>query len=208
MTQLDSKIKQALRESVDKMFNEAMGSAEPSPRIQKNDYFYSQHYNNEAIERGMGKIRITESALHDIIKESVKRVLNEIDGTELNQFGYGARELRNMLGDFDESELNAACDAEECEDIADDIVKDLCQQYGYYRLYDKGSVFDFDYLKQMLADKYDMKYLGCFEDDEAVVFGNRNFQFILYPINFYPQGIAKFRVKNFDVIPTSYGWYK
>ena len=160
------------------------------------------------MERGKSKIRITESALHDIIKESVKKVLNEIDGTELNQFGYGARELKNMLGDYDEPELNAACDAEECEDIADDIVNDLCQQYGYDSLYDKGSVFDFDYLKQLLEQKYSMKYLGCFEDDEAVVFGNDKYQFVLYPVNFYPQGIAKFRVQNLDVIPTSYGWYK
>ena len=168
-------------------------------------YYY---YKNEAMERGMSNIRITESALHDIIKESVKRVLNEIDGTELNQFGYGARELRNMLGDYDDDELDVACESEDCDYVADEIARDLCKHYGYKHLYGNDAVFDFDYLKQMLADKYNMEYLGSFEDDEAVVFGNKNYQFILYPVNFYPQGIAKFRVKNFHVVPTSYGWYK
>ena len=70
-------------------------------------------------------IRLTESDLHRVIKESVNKILSEMDGTELNDFGYNARELRNMLGDYDDDELNVAVEAEEAEELEGDIWKSI-----------------------------------------------------------------------------------
>lgn len=143
-------------------------------------------------------VRITESDIHNMVMESVNRLLTELEGTELNDYGYGAKELRNMLGDYDDDELNVACEAEECEDIEDEIARNLCDSYGYSRIYDKGSVFDFEFLANMLKDKFNMEYLGSNDEEEAHYFANANYEVILWPVTYYPR-LGKFRIENFHV---------
>ena len=144
-------------------------------------------------------IRLTESDLHNIIKESVRKTLNEIRGTELNGFGYDARNMRNMLGINDDDELNAACDAETYEELESSIAKDMCNEYGYSRLYDKTSVFDFDTIEQLLEEKYNMHYVGADEEQEAIIFENDNAELLLYPTIFYPKP-NRFRLSNMHIL--------
>ena len=143
-------------------------------------------------------VRITESDIHNMVMESVRNILAEIDGTELSDYGYDARQMRNMLGDYDDDELNVACETEECEDIADEIARNLCAHYGYSRIYDKDSVFDFEFLANMLKDEFNMEYLGSNDEDEAHYFGNTNFKVTVWPKTYYPR-LGKFRFDNFHV---------
>lgn len=150
-------------------------------------------------------IRLTETDLHRIITESARQALNEISGTELSQYGYDARNMRNELGTDDDGELNAACETEECEELASSIAKDLCQNYGYRNIYEKNAIFDFQFLEKLLKEKYGMTFLGTNEEDESAAFGNDKYQFFLYPVTFYSE-LGKFKIQNMDVVPTSWGW--
>ena len=153
---------------------------------------------NESIKPKHKLVRLTESDIHNMVMESVRNILAEIDGTELSDYGYDARQMRNMLGDYDDDELNAACDTEDCEEIEEEIARDLCKQYGYRNLYEQGAVFDFDAFAKMLKDNYDMKYLGSDDEDEAHYFGNTNFKVTVWPKTYYPR-LGKFRFDNFHV---------
>lgn len=134
-------------------------------------------------------IRLTESDLHNIIKESVNKILNEMDGTELNDFGYNARELRNMLGDYDDDELNVAVEAEEAEELENDIWKSI-SKIAHGNPYKVS--FNFSDMVNMLNAEYNFEYDGCDEDDESHKFSNRNYELYIYPNVFYEeQGTLK-----------------
>ena len=140
-------------------------------------------------------IRLTESDLHWIVRESVSKLLSEAmsDGMSLS-----SRQVRNMTGIHDDDELNAACDSEECGDLASGIARDLCGHYGYYGLYDKGSVFDFGFLSDLLKEKYGMEFLGYDEDDESHLFGNDRFLVTFWTMEGFPN-LNKFHLSNMDV---------
>lgn len=134
-------------------------------------------------------IRLTESDLHRVIKESVNKILNEMDGTELNDFGYNARELRNMLGDYDDDELNVAVEAEEAEELEGDIWKSI-SKIAHGNPYKVS--FKFSDMANMLNDEYNFEYDGCDEDDESHKFSNPNYELYIYPnVFFEKQGTLK-----------------
>ena len=102
-----------------------------------------------------------------MIKESVKRALNEMDLTN--------NQIRNITGITDDDELNTACMEEDADNLASNIVKDLRDEYGFYNIYDKNVVLDFNVVKDLLEQKYGMKYLGFDENSESHSFANDNF---------------------------------
>lgn len=132
-------------------------------------------------------ISLKESELRYIIRESVRSVLQETDLTNT--------QIRNITGITDDDELNAACLAEECDELGSNIIKDLRDKYGFKRFYDKDTVLDFDFLKKLLKEKYHMNYLGFNESDGGHSFGNDKFVVDLWTLEGYPR-LAKFHPKN------------
>jgi hypothetical protein len=135
-------------------------------------------------------IRLTENDLHRIVKESVKKIISE---TNLSN-----RQIKNITGIYDDDELNAACMSEEAEDIGSNIAKDICNKYGFHSIYDKNAVLDFGFLKDLLEQKYGMKYLGFDENDESHLFGNDNFIVEIWSKEDYPR-LAQFHLQNMHV---------
>ena len=135
-------------------------------------------------------IRLTESDLHRVVKESVNRILNEIDLTN--------KQIRNITGILDDDELNAACMAEDEDDLTSNIVKDLRDEYGFHNIYDKGVVLDFNFIKELLKQKYGMNYLGFDEKDDSHLFGNNDFVVAIWSKENYPR-LAKFHLQNMHV---------
>ena len=58
---------------------------------------------------------------------------------------------------------------EDADNLASNIVKDLRNEYGFYNIYDKNVVLDFNVVKDLLEQKYGMKYLGFDEDTELQI---------------------------------------
>ena len=135
-------------------------------------------------------IRLTESDLHRVVKESVNKILSEIDLTN--------KQIRNITGILDDDELNAACMAEDEDDLASNIVKDLRDEYGFHNIYDKGVVLDFNFIKELLKQKYGMNYLGFDEKDDSHLFGNNDFVVAIWSKENYPK-LAKFHLQNMHV---------
>ena len=135
-------------------------------------------------------IRLTENDLHRIVKESVNRILGEMDLTN--------NQIRNITGISDDDELNAACMAEDEGDLESNIVKDLKDEYGFYNVYDKGVLLDFDFVKELLKQKYGMNYLGFNEKDESHLFGNNDFVVAIWTKENYPR-LSKFHLQNIHV---------
>ena len=135
-------------------------------------------------------IRLTEGDLHRIVKESVNRILSEIDLTN--------KQIRNITGILDDDELNAACMAEDEDDLESSIVKDLKDKYGFYNIYDKGVVLDFNFIKELLKQKYGMNYLGFDEKDDSHSFRNNDFVVVIWSKENYPR-LSKFHLQNIHV---------
>jgi hypothetical protein len=146
--------------------------------------------NNESKNINKKLIRLTESDLHKIVKESVNRILNEINLTN--------KQIRNITGISDDDELNAACMAEDEDDLASNIVKDLKDEYGFYNVYDKGVVLDFNFIKELLKQKYGMNYLGFDEKDDSHLFKNNDFVVKIWSKENYPR-LSKFHLQNIHV---------
>ena len=125
-----------------------------------------------------------------MIKESVKRALNEMDLTN--------NQIRNITGITDDDELNTACMEEDADNLASNIVKDLRDEYGFYNIYDKNVVLDFNVVKDLLEQKYGMKDLGFDENSESHSFANDNFIVELWSKEGYPR-LAQFHLQNMYV---------
>ena len=125
-----------------------------------------------------------------MIKESVRRALNEMDLTN--------NQIRNITGITDDDELNTACMEEDADNLASNIVKDLRDEYGFYNIYDKNVVLDFNVVKDLLEQKYGMKYLGFDENSESHSFANDNFIVELWSKEGYPR-LARFHLQNMHV---------
>lgn len=125
-----------------------------------------------------------------IIRESVRRALNEMDLTN--------NQIRNITGITDDDELNTACMEEDADNLASNIVKDLRNEYGFYNIYDKNVVLDFNVVKDLLEQKYGMKYLGFDEDTESHSFANDNFIVEIWSKEGYPR-LAQFHLQNMHV---------
>jgi hypothetical protein len=135
-------------------------------------------------------IRLTESDIHRIVEESVNRILSED--------GLTNRQIRNITGIYDDDELNAAVMEEDADDLASSIIKDLRDEYNFYNIYDKHTVLDFGFLKNLLNKKYNMKYLGYDENDESHSFGNNKFKVEFWTKENYPN-LNKFHLANMHV---------
>lgn len=146
-------------------------------------------------------IRLTENDLHRLVKESAKRILNEISGTEVQ--GFTPSELRNMLGVEDDDELNAAVESEESDRFQSDVVRLLQQLCGNENIYDRLSYFYFPAVAKAFKRDFNLQYEGWTED-EGHVFDNDKYEVVLYPVDFY-ENLADFRLMNIHVFPSSNG---
>ena len=67
-------------------------------------------------------LRLTESDLHRIIKESVKKALNEIGDTKKGQYNLGALNGRNIKRMYDSIDANNVNDAEKYRRQSDEVI--------------------------------------------------------------------------------------
>ena len=108
-------------------------------------------------------------------------------------------QMRNMVGIYDNDELNTACLEEDAEDLWCAIGRELRKFTDGERIWDK--VFDTEHVKTMLKDKFDMEYLGTDEEREVYIFENEGFRLEVCPSLFYAVGPGgKLRLTNYHVM--------
>lgn len=133
------------------------------------------------------RIRLTESQLHRVIRESVKRILNE------SEFPNN-RQIINMTGIYDDDEMNAAAQAEEDEDLEFKIIKSVSSE-----LCDGGSPSKVSFsLKDFirLMKEFGFEYLKNDDEKEEIIFANRKGEkLIVWPAMYY-HNIDSMRIKN------------
>lgn len=139
-------------------------------------------------------IKLTESDIHDMVRSAI----NEISGNELD--GFSATELRNMLGDYDDDELNAAVQSEDNEYFKDEVTKVLQKLCKSQNIYARLAYFFFPEVQDALEGEFNLKYEG--HENEGYVFDNGNFELIIYPVTFY-ETPGDFRIKNIQVFTST-----
>lgn len=124
------------------------------------------------------KIRLTESQLHRVIKESVKKILRESSFPNYNQ-------LINITGINDNDEFNAAAMTENKEELETEIwkmiSKELCNGEN-----PRNVSFHFKDLIELMKN-LGFTYNGNDDDNESINFNNSNNEFVIYPKTYYPK---------------------
>lgn len=110
-----------------------------------------------------------------------------------------ATEIRNVTGITDDALLNAACECERKEELAEEIAAAIVKAHGYDRGLYNNQVFKFDKVSEVLA-RYGFKYIGSNEDEESHWFYNKNTNddIYIYPKEWFPNQ-GNFRFLNFHL---------
>ena len=81
-------------------------------------------------------------------------------------------EIRNVTGIYDDDELNAACECERKELLAERIANKIVSSHGFCKGLYNGDVFKFDKVKKVLRD-FGFKYEILTMKTSAMYFGTR-----------------------------------
>ena len=108
-----------------------------------------------------------------------------------------ATQIRNVTGITDDAMLNAACECERKDELAEKIANEIIKSHGYDRGLYNGNVFDFDKVKH-IVEPYGFKYKGADDEHESHVFANRDTgdELEIFPETWFPMQ-GKFRFANF-----------
>lgn len=110
-----------------------------------------------------------------------------------------ATQIKNLTGIKDDEILNAACECERKDDLADEIARKITKSHGFESLY-RNNVFSFAKVCAILSeygfthvipDDYD-----CELEQHRFVNETNGDTIYLFPVNFYPN-LNKFRFANF-----------
>ncbi len=106
-----------------------------------------------------------------------------------------ATETRNTLGIYDDDMLNAACECERKEDLADEIAAAIVQKHGYERGLYGNKVFKFGKVCEVLAE-FGFAYVCSDDDREEHKFFNPDTkdEISVFPKTYYTkQGDMRFQ---------------
>lgn len=108
-------------------------------------------------------------------------------------------EIRNVTGIYDDDELNAACECERKELLAERIANKIVRFHGFCKGLYNGDVFRFSWVKEVLED-FGFKYERSDDETECHYFINKETgdEISIYPITYYPNQDA-FRFLNFHL---------
>lgn len=106
-------------------------------------------------------------------------------------------EIRNITGVRDDDMLNAACECERKDDLAEKIAHDIVKAHGYDRGLYNLQVFDFGKVREILAN-YGFVYTCANDEDETHIFTHKDTldEITIVPVLYYPK-LDKFRFANF-----------
>ena len=106
-------------------------------------------------------------------------------------------EIRNTLGVYDNDVLNAACECERKEDLAEKIAEKIVKSHGYDRGLYNGNIFKFALVKKVLKS-FGFNYVSSNEETEEHLFVNNETkdEVSIFPVTFYPEQDAM-RFANF-----------
>lgn len=109
-------------------------------------------------------------------------------------------EIRNVLGVYDDPLLNAACECERKDELAENIAHTIVKSHGYNRGLYNGDVFNFQKVCKVLKE-FGFSYVRCFEKEKSHFFKNHKTgdKIYIYPVFFYPE-LGNFRFDNFHVM--------
>lgn len=105
-------------------------------------------------------------------------------------------QIRNITGIYDDDELNAACDSEDCEEMEEKIAKELRNICGC-RIYD--AVFNQQIVWDMLREKFGFVFKKAVEEQESYVLENETFHLNIYPGWWFPNTSETFTLRNMSV---------
>ena len=103
-------------------------------------------------------------------------------------------EIRNILSIYDDDMLNAACECERKDDLADEIANEIVKAHGYNKGLYNGHVFKFALVEKILG-KFGFKYVWSEDESEEHWFFNMETkdEISIFPKTYYPnQGNFQF----------------
>lgn len=109
--------------------------------------------------------------------------------------GLNPSQLRNMLGIYDDDELNASIGAEERENILSSICKDICATDKSKKIYD--GVYNFKTIIDIMKN-YGFTYMGPYEEDESYNFTDGENEIVIWPDSFYERPGA-IHIRNINI---------
>ena len=132
-------------------------------------------------------VRLTETDLHNIIKESVNKILKE-------DLTY--KQIKNITGIEDDDELNASVHSEDAEEVEHNVWESLVEMANGDS--PRRHIYNFKDFANMLYEKFGFEYLGSDIENECHEFENEEFKLDVFPRTFYEkQGLM--RIENFHV---------
>ena len=106
-------------------------------------------------------------------------------------------EIRNVTGIMDDPTLNAACESERKEILAEEIAAKIISYRGFNKGLYNGDVFRFPYVKEVLKN-FGFEYVESDDETESHHFANKETGSEIYicPKTYYRKQDA-FRFRNF-----------
>ena len=104
------------------------------------------------------------------------------------------KEIRNVTGIYDDDVLNAACECERKELLAERIANKIVKAHGFCEGLYNGDEFSFDKVMEVLRD-FGFEYENPDDESECHVFFNEKSgdEILVYPVIYYPcQGEFRF----------------
>lgn len=138
--------------------------------------------------RVITKKQIYENRLNMIKENSdfykLDEFMKRISGKRNVNEDFSNTQIRNMLGDYDNPELNAAADAESNEDLEHSIWQSVAELAGGDP---RKKSFNFSNMVQMLKGEFGFNYTGYNPDREEHTFENGEYTLSVFPEVVYPQ---------------------
>lgn len=133
------------------------------------------------------RIRLTETDLHRIVKEAVKRIVRE-------DMKYG--DIVNNIGTDDvDDEYNVAAETEKKEELEHNIWDVLTNLAGGDP---RKRSFDFQDMVDALSVDFGFDFTGSDDEKECHHFTDGNYDLVIYPSYYYPKQ-GELRIFNLQI---------
>lgn len=110
-----------------------------------------------------------------------------------------ARQVRNVLGIYDDDLLNAACDAMESEEMESRVWK-VFERHMSNRIRIEDAIFETEPVFRELEKQFGFEWKSSNEEYQEWVLTNGTFDLFIYPVWYYERPGNTFAMYNYHVV--------
>lgn len=110
-----------------------------------------------------------------------------------------ARQVRNVLGIYDDDLLNAACDAMESEEMEERVWK-VFERHMSNRIRIEDAIFETEPIFRELEKQFGFEWKSSNEEYQEWVLTNGTFDLFIYPVWYYERPGSTFAMYNYHVV--------